>query len=254
MGVIDLGLLCARALDVPAHLLRRAGREATPDYRALLFDELKAWLSPPPRRILEIGPRDGEDTRRLLTLRPERLVLVDLPNQEARVRGWLTPLAAPNVDLIVGNLMQDARIAALEPFDLVWCTGVLYHNPEQLRMVRRLFDLTVPGGLLVLESSTARRPGLRGEACVEIWHGVPKAEHRRHHVSTNITHLPSRRAIAAWLAMVGFEEIVESTCHRRVSRALALSRAAFIARRGAGEGGAYYTLAGDGGYALGRDR
>ena len=33
----------------------------------------------------------------------------------------------------------------------MWCTGVLYHNPEQLRFVRQLFDLTAPGGHLVLE-------------------------------------------------------------------------------------------------------
>src|SRR3989442_11286959 len=38
------------------------------------------------------------------------------------------------------------RSSRLEPFDVVWCTGVLYHNPEQLRMVRRLSDLLKPGG------------------------------------------------------------------------------------------------------------
>ncbi|MBT7665825.1 MAG: hypothetical protein HN608_12970, partial [Rhodospirillaceae bacterium] len=45
----------------------------------------------------------------------------------------------------------------LLPFDLIWCTGVLYHNPEQLRMIARLFDWTAAGGHLVLETATAPR-------------------------------------------------------------------------------------------------
>jgi SAM-dependent methyltransferase len=250
---VDVGRDCAAALDAPVRVLRRLGLAPRPDYRALLFEELKARLAAPPRRVLEIGPRDGEDTRRLLTLRPERLVLIDLPNQEAHVRGWLAGLDAPNVELLAGNFMHDPRVPALEPFDLIWCTGVLYHNPEQLRMVRRLFDLLVPGGLLVIESATARRPGLRNQSCVEIWHRVDKAEHRRRHVSTNVTHLPSRRALAAWLAMVGFEDVRQSRCHRRVLRTLAIDRAAVIARRGTGQGEVYHKLSGDGGYAIGRD-
>lgn len=250
---MDIERSGAAALDLPARVCRRLGLAPTPDYRALLFEELKARLATPPRRVLEIGPRDGQDTRRLLGLQPERLVLIDLPNQEEHVRAWLKQLDAPNVELLIGNFMHDPRIAGLEPFDVIWCTGVLYHNPEQLRMVRRLFDLTVRGGVLVLESATARRAALRNEICVEIWHRVDKAEHRRRHVSTNVTHLPSRRALAAWLAMVGFEDIRLSPCHRRVSRALAMDRAAFIARRGAGEGDVYHKLSGAGGYAIGRD-
>jgi len=34
-----------------------------------------------PARILEIGPKDGEDTQRLLTLTPDHLTLLDLPGR-----------------------------------------------------------------------------------------------------------------------------------------------------------------------------
>ncbi len=246
-GPLDLKYLVARSLDLPTRIARRLrGRSA--DYRQFLFDELTARLHEKPKRILEIGPRDGEDTRRLSSLAPDTLVLVDLPDKEERVRQWLGRIEGP-VELIVGNLMYDARIAALEPFDLVWCTGVLYHNPEQLRMVRRLFDLTRPGGYLALESATARRPALRDENCVEIWHGIDKSVHRKHHVSKNITHLPSAKAIRAWMEMVGFTDVAPSRCHRKVGRALALSRAAFIGRR-SNEAGVYYEHVG-GNYAVG---
>jgi SAM-dependent methyltransferase len=241
-------------MDIPPRVYRRV-RGNSVDYRACLFSEVVDMLGDRKvARILEVGPRDGADTRRLLTLEPDALVLVDLPSKEARVRAWLAEMGSDRVEFIVGNLMYSDEIAALEPFDLVWCAGVLYHNPEQLRMLRHLYDLVRPGGLLVIESATVRRRGLRDENCVEIWHNVDKVTHVRHHLSVNVTHVPSRRAIASWLEMVGFDVVLESRCHRQVGRALAQARAAFIARRsGEGEGGSYYTHT-QGNYPIARSR
>lgn len=219
-------------LDFTTRVARRLTGQRAPDYRELLFKDLSTKLAGKrPLRILEIGPRDGEDTKRLLSLNPDTLVLVDLPDKEARVRAWLRELNATNVELIVGNIMYDENCSDLEPFDVVWCTGVLYHNPEQLRMVKRLFDFTRMGGTLVIESATARRRQLRDQNCIEIWYGLPKATHSAHHVSVNVTHLPSKRAILSWLGMVGFEGIQSSDCLHRVLRKLGRDRAAFIAHR-----------------------
>lgn len=232
-------------LDIPARIRYRL-RGNAPDYREFLFAELKERLADKvPLNILEIGPRDGVDTARLLSLDPQSLVLVDLPDKEERVRGWMEALNAPALQLIIGNMMYDEACAALGDFDVVWCTGVLYHNPEQLRMVRRLYDFVRPGGLLAIESATARRPRLRDENCVEIWHGVDKSVHRQYHVSKNITHLPSRLAIRSWLEMVGFEDVYTSTCHRKITRGLAAHRAAFVARRPLADAAAgYYSFVG----------
>ena len=200
-----------------------------PDYREILFEELIARLGDKrPLQILEIGPKDGQDTKRLMQLNPEKLVLVDLPDKEADVREWLKKLPSNNIELIMGNIMYGDLIAKLGSFDLVWCTGVLYHNPEQLRMIRILVDFLNPGGILVLESVTARRHHLRNEACVEIWHNIKKTEHKRHHVSRNVTHLPSQLAIKAWLEMVGMQDIRQSRSHSCVLRKLAKTRVAYI--------------------------
>lgn len=233
-------------LDFTTRVARRLTGQRGPDYRELLFQDLRIKLAGKrPLRILEIGPRDGEDTKRLLTLNPDILVLVDLPDKEARVREWLIELSATNVELIVANIMYDEGCAALEPFDIVWCTGVLYHNPEQLRMIKRLFDFTCKGGVLVIESATARRQSLRDENCVEIWYEVPKSVHSAHHVSSNVTHLPSKRAIQSWLGMVGFEGIRASDCLQRVLRKLGRDRAAFIAQLPEHDvKAAYYAIAG----------
>ena len=222
------------------------------DYRAYLFEELVAYLDGRrPKRILEIGPKDGQDTQRLLELDPERLTLLDLPRLEASNRVWLDRIGSSRIEYVSANVMYSSAVSRLEPFDVVWCTGVLYHNPEQRRMVRRLADLVKPGG--VLESATTRRPRLRAANCVEVLYPPSGKVKRRYHVSVNIPHLPSARALESWLAMVGLDRIVRATCHRRVSRDLALARAAYLATRPLAPTTAlYYALAGDEGYEIGK--
>ncbi len=141
--------------------------------------------------------------------------------------------------------MYDIFFDTVEPFDVVWCTGVLYHNPEQLRFIRQMYDLTAPGGLLVLETATARRASTRNENCVEIWYPQDKPARRGYHISANVTHLPSAMAVHSWMQMVGFGAIEKSACHRAVGRALAADRVAYIAERPRGQGpGVYYGHAG----------
>lgn len=251
---MDLGRTLLFLCDFPVRVWRKIRGEHV-DYRALLFEDLKRRLgATKPRRILEIGPRDGEDTRRLATLGADEIVLVDLPNQKDRIDKWLPKLAGAPVTLKLGNIMYDRAFDTVAPFDVVWCTGVLYHNPEQLRFVRQLFDLTAPGGLLVLETATARLPGLRNKNCVEIWYPPDKPKSLSYHLSVNVTHLPSIKAVESWLAMVGFTETDLSACHRKVLWLLAATRGAWVSRRPAqGEVGTYYAHTG-GDFPIGRTR
>ncbi len=70
-----------RRLKALARWLPRRGSRV--DYRAALFQELREYLGAGhPRRILEIGPKDGEDTRRLLQLAPDAVTFVDLPQMK----------------------------------------------------------------------------------------------------------------------------------------------------------------------------
>jgi hypothetical protein len=79
------------------------------------------------KRILEIGPKDGEDTRRLLSLQPQKLILLDLPDKKETLTKKLVDLQG-SFELHIGNFMYEELRLGL--FDLVCCTGVLYHNPE----------------------------------------------------------------------------------------------------------------------------
>ena len=177
--------------------------------------------------------------------------VIDLPTRENQNAAWLKALASPNIDYISANFLYDSVVERLDKFGFIWCTGVLYHNPEQLRMIRKLYDLLEPAGVLVIETATTRRRELQDQTCVEIIYPPSEEYKRRYHVSMNITHLPSARAVEAWLTMVGFEDVRRSDCHRQQSSSLAKNRVAFLCRKPLEEVEAKY-LDRDGGYIIGK--
>src|SRR4051812_25111401 len=226
MGVIDR--LLARA---SARRRRELG-----DAR-VVFDYLRPEL-PRGGRILEIGPKHGLDTRLLATLEPRELVTIDLPEKVETVSSWLPEVpAARHIEANVLHLGERER-AELGRFDIVWCLGVVYHNVEQLRLLRRLYEMTADNGIVVVESATTRSRIIAGRNAVELhWPA-------RYRDVPTITHLPTRRAIASWLEMVGFGDVRIRDVY---SRGLSRQRAVVTGRR-EDDGAAY---AGYGLYAAG---
>ena len=222
---------------------RRADEEWLP-YRTALFDELKEIAGAQRfagARILEIGPRDGLDSRRLAALGPSELVMIDLPEKGETNRGWLKEITCPHRYIEANYLYmdRDAR-EALGRFDLIWFTGVLYHNAEQLRLLRTLFRQLAPEGWLVLESSTLRGPKhIQNGAYVQIhWPQTFRD-------TGTITHMPSAGAIRAWLDMAGFAHVVDSGCFKKTNPELVGKRYAALARKSTdADGGVYYAKSG----------
>lgn len=227
----------------PTVVQQAATQPAGPEplmYRVHLFGELLGHAGPEAfrqRRILEIGPKDGRDSRRLASLGPGELVMIDLPEKKGQVVTWLAEIGCPH-RYIEANLMYlpQEEYSALGTFGLIWCTGVLYHNAEQLRLLRKLYKLLDTGGYLVLESATLRLAASMRDGCfVEI-----------HYPDTyrntgTVTHLPTAGAINAWLRMVGFQEIHTSSCYDRENADLVGQRHACICRKtGDDEADVYY--------------
>ena len=156
------------------------------------------------KRILEIGPKHGKDSLLLATLNPSELVLIDLPEKRSMVREWLPQVKKKcKTVYFEGNILYltQEQYRQLGTFDLIWCLGVLYHNVEQLRLLKRLFDLSNANGCVVIESATTKNKKLKKLNIVEIhW------PYTHRNVST-MTHLPSRLAIKSWLEMVGFTNV-----------------------------------------------
>ena len=200
-------------------------------YRVYLFEELLALSKEnffEGKRVLEIGPKDGLDTKRLATLQPKEVVTIDLPEKQVANQEWMGAIACPHRH-IEANLMymSQQEYSDLGLFDLIWCTGVLYHNAEQLRFLRRLFQLMNPNGYLVLESATARNLSkkLREGCYVEIYYPQTYRD------TGTVTHLPTANAIKAWLKMVGFEDVYDSDCHARQDKRLVAYRMACISQK-----------------------
>jgi 2-polyprenyl-3-methyl-5-hydroxy-6-metoxy-1,4-benzoquinol methylase len=199
-------------------------------YRGYLFNELveKAGTSNfAGKTILEIGPKDGLDSKRLISLNPKELVMIDLPEKTEANNKWLATLTHPH-RYIEGNFMYmpQNEIVTLGTFDLIWCTGVLYHNAEQMRLLRKMYKLLNVGGYFVLESATLRRGGALKNGCfVEIHYP------QTYRNTGTVTHLPTANAIKAWLTMVGFKEIQDSKCYYHENRQIVGQRYACICRK-----------------------
>lgn len=216
-------------------------------YRIELFNELlrisgremsKVFFG---ERILEIGPKDGLDSKRLQSLSPSELVMIDLPEKREGNKKWLSQIKCTS-RYIEANLMYMSKkdIESLGAFQLIWCTGVLYHNAEQLRMIRKLYNLLNVGGYLVLESATLRDNKLLHGGCfVQIYY--PETYRN----TGTVTHLPTANAIKAWLHMAGFNEIFDSTCYNKYNKNLIGERYACICKKNKNdESGLYYNKSG----------
>ena len=199
-------------------------------YRIHLFEELVALGSKEffsSKRILEIGPKDGLDSKRLASLQPSELIMIDLPEKRESVDKWIGTIPC-KYRYIEDNFMYmpNSDYLSLGKFGLIWCTGVLYHNAEQLRLLRKLHKLLNIDGYLVLESATLRlSKELANKPYVEIHYP------QTYRNTGTVTHLPSASAIKAWLQMVGFQEIFDSACFERENKDLIGQRYACICRK-----------------------
>jgi len=213
-------------------------------YRKVLFDELLERVGMGyfhGSRILEIGPKDGFDSQRLASLLPVELVMIDLPEKLEGNKRWLNQITCQK-KYIEANFMYMTmqEYETLGRFRLIWCTGVLYHNAEQMRMLRKLYRLLEVGGYLVLESATLRlAKALRNGSYVEIHY--PETYRQ----TGTVTHLPTAGAIKAWLTMVGFREIYDSNCYVSHHKNLIGQRYACLCKKNAeDESDVYYQKSG----------
>ena len=207
------------------------------EYRKHLFNELNEKYPKKfdNKRILEIGPRDGLDTYRLEKLNPNEIVIMDLPNRTEENLKWMKDLNV-NHEYIEANFMymSEEDYKKLGNFDLIWFTGVIYHNPEQLRFLFKLYQHLNSDGILVLESSTIRSMFLRNKNLVQIFYPDTYRD------TQTISHLPSKLAIKSWLGMVGFNKITDSQCFNYENINLKNKRYACFAEKDIKEEGKSY--------------
>jgi SAM-dependent methyltransferase len=108
-------------------------------------------------RVLEVGPKYGLHARWIdHELLPAELVFCDFASDRHLHDEWVGELRAPH-RFVYGDLRTAGELLELEPFDLVFFLGVMYHSAHHLQLLAMLNRVTRLGGSMLLESTVDAR-------------------------------------------------------------------------------------------------
>jgi SAM-dependent methyltransferase len=108
-------------------------------------------------RVLEVGPKYGVHSLWIdRQLEPSELVFSDFAADRELHERWVAELRCPH-RFVYGDLRRAQELLELEPFDLVFFLGVLYHSARHLDLLSMLNRVTRLGGSMLLESTVDDR-------------------------------------------------------------------------------------------------
>jgi SAM-dependent methyltransferase len=151
-------------------------------------------------RVLEVGPKYGIHARWIdQELKPSELVFSDFEADTHLHEKWVDSLERP-YRFVYGDLRLSKELLELEPFDLVFFLGVLYHSIHHLPLLGMLNRVTKPGGTMLFETSVDPRP----DALVRLrWPENGKAKG-----------VPTIQAVRLELAWTGWRKVVRFIDYR----------------------------------------
>ena len=151
-------------------------------------------------RVLEVGPKYGVHARWIdAELRPSELVFSDFASDQHLHAKWVDSLTCPH-RFVYGDLKEARELLDVEPFDLVFFLGVLYHSIHHLPLLGMLNRVTKPGGAMLFETTVDPRP----DALVRLrWPENGKAKG-----------VPSVQAVRLELAWTGWRKVRSYTGYR----------------------------------------
>jgi len=110
------------------------------------------------KRVLEVGPKYGLHALWIdRELQPSELVFCDFAADTVLHEQWVGELRNPH-RFVYGDLRFADELLDLEPFDLVFFLGVLYHSAHHLDLLTMLNRVTRLGGTMLLQSTIDDRP------------------------------------------------------------------------------------------------
>jgi SAM-dependent methyltransferase len=151
-------------------------------------------------RVLEVGPKYGVHARWIdRELAPSELVFSDFASDSHLHAKWSDSLSSPH-RFVFGDLKDATELLELEPFDLVFFLGVLYHSIHHLPLLGMLNRVTKPGGTMLFETTIDPRP----DALVRLrWPDNGKAKG-----------VPTIQAVRLELAWTGWRKVTRLTDYR----------------------------------------
>ena len=153
------------------------------------------------KRVLEVGPKYGIHSRWIdRELEPSELVFSDFASDQHLHEPWVAELRSTH-RFVYGDLREARGLLELEPFDLVFFLGVLYHSIHHLPLLGMLNRVTRPGGTMLFETTIDPRP----DAVLRLrW--VPD--------SGKAKAIPSVQALRLELAWTGWRKVTRFTDYR----------------------------------------
>ena len=104
-------------------------------------------------RVLEVGPKYGVHALWIdRELEPAELVFSDFASDRHRHEKWVGELSTPH-RFVYGDLREARELLDLEPFDLVFFLGVLYHSIHHLPLLAMLNRVTKLGAPMLFETT-----------------------------------------------------------------------------------------------------
>ncbi len=110
-------------------------------------------------RVLEVGPKYGVHARWIdRELRPSELVFSDFESDTHLHAKWVELARRARTASSTATCATPTELLELEPFDLVFFLGVLYHSIHHLPLLGMLNRVTKPGGTMLFETTIDPRP------------------------------------------------------------------------------------------------
>lgn len=184
---------------------------AVDGYYGSVRSDLVEWLPAPIGAVLDIGCGEAATAGALRARGATRIVGVEVIEAAAEV-------ARTRLDDVRVGLVEDELDHVGGPFDTVLAWDVLEHLADPYAVVRRLRDLTAPGGHLQISVPNARHISLVRDLMLKGTFGYTDWGHR------DRTHLRwfTRRDLVAMLADNGWEPL--GTSHPRLGKSAGLDR------------------------------
>ncbi|MFX1391942.1 MAG: methyltransferase domain-containing protein [Promethearchaeota archaeon] len=162
-------------------------------------------------RVLEIGPKYGYHSKWIdSNLKPSKLVLLELPEKDGFAKKWISELKYPH-EIIYESIFSCKKLINEEKFDLIFCTGVLYHTVEHFKLLNILRRLLKDNGLMLFQTTIA----IYIEDLILISWNHPNQKGGYLY--------PSKSALIKMLAMTGWDNIRIFTKFRPKSNSILLT-------------------------------
>lgn len=148
------------------------------------------------KKILEVGPKHGRHTVLVSSKGAKEITCVDLPHKKGMITRWQKSIKCK----LSVHYEDFLRWQTDERFDVILFAGVIYHNTEQLRLLKKIRALCASEKtILYFESATTRTKDLQNRDVIEVHWPKPYRD------TKTIRFLPSHSACLALLEMAGWE-------------------------------------------------